>query len=196
MSNEINLQLSTVGAYYPDSTLAALKRTYLTSGRCVALPPRNSRWYFTTNDEATLSVDDAPLHFKVVGVLRECAFSAAYPHITIIPLFERDAATFDTLTSGTTVTDWDLNPDGLRAPVHLAINKTRDVPTIDATSTFSNGAAYSDITIPSIALKRNDIIIAHTTAHLEASFVAPPRYSFTVHQLTLVHSATDQEAGL
>ncbi|KAI0649235.1 hypothetical protein C8Q79DRAFT_500662 [Trametes meyenii] len=46
------------------------------------------------------------------------------------------------------------------------------------------------------ALKKNDLVVIHTTILLNAPILAPPTHRLAVKQLTLVHSVADDEAGI
>ncbi|OSC97375.1 hypothetical protein PYCCODRAFT_1419602 [Trametes coccinea BRFM310] len=196
MDSALNIQLSTTGAYYPEETLLALKETCLHPGRCVSDAPRGATWVFSRLHIATLSTDTGPVYFKIAGVVRETVLTGPFPHITILPLFEQDATTF--YNQSDPKIDWELLPDGLRPNVVLKLKSGRDMPIHDTTATFRSvpNPFQTLPTLPPVILKRNDIIIAHTTAHLEATFVAPATYSYTVHHIALAYSATDNEAGL
>ncbi|KAI9064830.1 hypothetical protein FKP32DRAFT_1568924 [Trametes sanguinea] len=197
METSLNIQLSTVGAYYPEQTLRHILSHDLASGRTLADIPPGACWRFFTNDRtyATLHNVDVPISFRLIAIVRDAVMGEFYPHMTIIPLFERDAELCHTIFGNDDIIfDWEVEPDGIRPPIVISI-KNRTNTVTDATNLdFSN--IRTRPTLPANVLKRNDIIVLSFSIELRAPILAPPSYSFIAHHMVLAHSSTDGEAGL
>ncbi|KAI9067022.1 hypothetical protein FKP32DRAFT_1589057 [Trametes sanguinea] len=200
METSLNTQLSTIGAFYPQSTLSALFNLHISAGRNLVDIPPDAYWKSEPHDRAyaRLSVHHKPLALRLIAILRNPVVDCYHPHMTVIPLFERDASLCHSLFDNTDINfDWEIEPDGYRPPVILTVEHTHQRPCKISDSTnlrFNN--TPNQPTLPIQVLKRNDIIVASISIQLHAPILAPPSYTFIAHHIALVHSATDDEAGL
>ncbi|KAI9067887.1 hypothetical protein FKP32DRAFT_1586583 [Trametes sanguinea] len=200
METSLNTQLSTVGAFFPDPTLRALYDLHISAGRSLADTPPEAYWFFERNEPtyAILSIPDTkPLLLRLVAVVQDAILDCMYPHMTVIPLFERDATLCHSLYGHNDISfDWETEPDGVRPPVFISIRNSGDpITLLDATNLdFTNTSTHP--TLPVQILKRNDIIIIYLVVELNAPILASPNYTFIARRILLAHSSTDAEAGL
>ncbi|KAI9059956.1 hypothetical protein FKP32DRAFT_1578903 [Trametes sanguinea] len=200
METSLNTQLSTLGAFYPEQTLRALYNLQISPGRRLLDIPHDAQWRFQPGEPhyAILSHNMRPLSLRFIAIIRDAVVDSLYPHMTVIPLFERDATLCHSIFENSDYSyDWELEPDGVRPPVVLTIKRS---PTQINTVTDSTNLIFTNTrshpTLPIQILKRNDIIVASMSVELHAPILATPSYSFTAHHIALVHTSTDSEAGL
>ncbi|KAH9853918.1 hypothetical protein C2E23DRAFT_884546 [Lenzites betulinus] len=201
MNFEHNAQITTVGAYYPEQTLRALHNLHLAPGQTLADHSPSARWCWDHNDHttSTLLVDARPCMLRMICIVREVAVDSLFPVLAVMPLYERDALICEDLFEMSNTFDWDTQPDGMRRDTLLSMKETtsRSIRITDNTDLeFQDRDARVRPTLSPHALKRNDLVVAFFTVHLEAPILAPPNINFNVRRLCLVHSCTDMEAGM